>query len=223
MKKTLIFIVVMSFYNCFGWTDLTVNYMIVNAFKTLPVGLRLYLEENRKEILTGAESLSERDFKSKKEVEQFICEKMENLKKMIKRREKIKKIAYEFGKMFKAVAILSYPFSFEDSYYYRDYNRYAEYKIDKFLFAFKKIKKAELNAKGCKFLVESLYKKSSMLKKSIVNDYKIYESSSNFDDLSAAFGSGSLLFSDSCFTMSALGALIWLKVNGTLNGCLIIE
>ena len=222
MKKIVLFFLFFSL-SCFAWNDLTVDYMIVNAYKTFPSGLKLYLNNNRKDILKGAESVRERNFSSKKEVLDFICKEKEKIEKMIKTREKIKKIAFEFGRMFKGVAILSFPFAFENSFYSRDYRNYTSFKLEKFVFAFKRIDKKNLKAKSCKILVKSLYKESDTLKESIMNDYKIYGNSSQFDDLSAAFGSGSLLFSDSCFTMSALASSIWINVNGKLDGCLIVK
>ncbi len=221
MKKIIVLFV---FFNlsCFAWSGLTVNYMIVNAYKTFPSGLKLFLENNKRDILKGAKSINERDFSSKTEVLSFICKEKKKIENMIKNRQKVKNIAFEFGKMFKAVAILSFPFSFETSFYARDYGDYTNFKLEKFIFAFKRVKKEKLKANSCDFLVKSIYKESESLKKRIMDDYNIYGDSSHFDDLSAAFGSGSLLFSDSCFTMAALSANIWLRVNGKLNGCLIV-
>ncbi|GEM_PF-1856870 len=222
MKKLAFFVLFFAF-NSFGWSDLTVSYMIVNTYKTLPEGMKLYLDNNRKEILKGAESLKEENFSSPAEVQKFICSQKKKIEKMIKDRKKVKHIAFELGKLFKAIAILSYPFSFEDSFYSKDYENYTAYKLKKFVFAFKRIKKENLKANGCEILVKSLYRESRSLREKIMNDYSIYESSSNFDDLSAAFGSGSLLFSDTCFAMSAVAAEIWVNVNGKLKGCLIVE
>ncbi|BBB32598.1 hypothetical protein TTHT_1060 [Thermotomaculum hydrothermale] len=222
MKKIVLIFILCSL-PLFGWSDLTVNYMIVNAYKTFPEGLRLYLENNKKDILNGAKSVKESDFSSKKEIEAFVCMEKKIIERMIKNRQKIKKIAYEFGRMFKGIAILSYPFSFEKSFYSKDYNNYTEYKLEKFIFAFKKVNITNLKSNNCENLVKSLYRKSRELRVRIVNDYKIYGNSSQFDDLSAAFGSASLLFSDSCLTMSILSADIWLKANGSLSGCLTVK
>jgi len=222
MKKT-VFIFFLISLNCFSWSDLTVKYMIVNAYKAFPSGLKFYLEGYKREILKGTDSLKEEDFSSANEVEKFICREREKIAKMIKGRNKPKKVAFELGKMFKAVAILSYPFSFEQSFYSRDYRSYTEFKLPKFVFAFNRIKLKDFKGKKCSSLVDSLYDEASELKKKILEDYEIYENSSHFDDLSAAFGSGSLLFSKSCFLMSSLALDIWLEVNGSPEGALILK
>ncbi len=222
MKKIILLFFLVSL-NCFSWSDLTVKYMIVNAYKTFPSGLKFYLEGNKREILKGADSVKERDFSSLSEVRRFVCKEKRKIAEMIKNRKKPKKIAFELGRMFKAIAILSYPFSFDTSFYSRDYQSYAEYKLQKFVFAFNRVKLKDFRERECKILVKSIQKEASELKKMILEDYKIYENSSNFDDLSAAFGAGSLLFSKSCFAMSFLAVDIWLNVNGSPEGALIIK
>ncbi len=224
MKKAilllLLFVVPLSVY---GWSDLTVKYMVVTSFKTFPEGLRLYLDSERVSLLKGVESIDENDFYSVKEVESFVCKQGKRIEQMIKERKKVRDIAFETGRLLKGIAILSFPFSFDHSFYRKDYQAYCEYKLDKFIFAFQKLKKRNFETRNCKSIVKSLYKKSINLKKKILNDYEIYDNSSNFDDLSAAFGSGSLLFSDTCFAMSEIVSKIWESVNGSLEGSLILE
>ena len=222
MKKALMVLLFFSF-TCFGWSELAVKYMIVNAYKTLPTGLKLYLDNNKRDILRGAESVNAKDFNGIEDVKEFVCKEQRKIAKMIKERKKIKKVAFEFGRLFKAIAILSYPFAFETSFYSRDYNNYLDFKLEKFIFAFERKEVKDFKVKNCKKLVSLLVSKSSESKEKVLNDYKVYEDSSNFDDLSSAFGCGSLMFSYSCFTMSEIATSVWLRANGKIDGCLIVK
>ena len=71
MKKALMVLLFFSF-TCFGWSELAVKYMIVNAYKTFPTGLKLYLDNNKREILRGAESVNAEDFNSIDDVKEFV-------------------------------------------------------------------------------------------------------------------------------------------------------
>ncbi len=222
-KASAVLILLCLCVNVFSWSDLTVKYMVVQAYPSFPEGLRLFLDGNRRDLMRGLGSVSADHFENLKQLENFVCSQERKIEKMIKSREKVSEIAFEFGKLFKAIAIASYPFHFEKSSYSRDYSQYVESKLEKYPFAFKRITVNDLSKQNCNSLVKSIYRESGEFKEKIMNDYKIYETSENFDDLSASFGAGSLMFSKTCMAIASLSSKIWKKANGSLKGACIFK
>ena len=225
MKRVLVAVLLFTTlgFNVYSWSDLTVKYMLVQAYPSFPEGLRLFLDGNRRDLIKGLNAITQSDFKNLKQLEDFVCRQEKKIEKTIKNRKKVSDIAFEFGKLFKALAIASYPFHFEENYFSEDYSQYVESKLEKYIFAFKRISPDDLGKLNCGNLVKSIYRESGEFKNKIMKDYKIYETSDNFDDLSASFGAGSLMFSKTCMAIASVSSKIWKRANGSLKGSCIFK
>ncbi len=195
-----------------AWTPATRQYMAVTAFHAFPSDVRLVLNHHRKSFLEGASiPLSG---KSRNNLINDGCKIAEDLTAMLRSRPDFGVVARKLGHLMAITAELSNPYLNSTSSHGTDYSTYVEKKLDCFFFAgiplnFNDI--APRNVCIRLFHVPDLGKSHL---KAIEQDYKTYHNSRNFDDLSAAFGSGSLLFSDSCTEMVIVTSLLWNQASG---------
>ncbi|NOZ14188.1 MAG: hypothetical protein GXO69_11195 [Acidobacteria bacterium] len=191
----------------FAWTPATREYMAITAFHAFPADVRLVLNHQRKRYLKGASS--ELSGKSRNDLINEGCKISEELSAMLSSHPDFGIFAEKLGRLMAITAQLSDPYLDSASPHAADYRNYVEKKLDCFFFAgtpmqFSKITPRDICVRL--FHVPDLGKSHL---RAIEQDYKTYHNSRNFDDLSAAFGSGSLLFSDSCTEMVIITSLLW--------------
>jgi len=204
-----------------AWTPTTCKYMAVTAFRAFPSDVRLVLNHHRKSFLEGAsQSLSG---KSRNDLINEGCELGEQLETLLDAQPDFDQVAKKLGHLMAITAELSDPYLGSKSPHSVDYSAYVERKLDCFFFAgmplnFNRIVTRDVCVRL--FHVPDLGKSHL---KSIEQDYKTYQNSANFDDLSAAFGSGSLLFSDSCTEMVIITSLLWKQASGNAGDAAIFS
>ncbi|PJB77363.1 MAG: hypothetical protein CO090_08835 [Acidobacteria bacterium CG_4_9_14_3_um_filter_49_7] len=204
-----------------AWTPTTRKYMAVTAFRAFPSDVRLALNHHRKSFLDGASMpLSG---KSRNDLINEGCRLSEELAALLDSQPDFDQVAKKLGHLMAITAELSNPYLDSTSSQSSDYSTYVERKLDCFFFAgmplnFNKIVTRDVCVRL--FHVPDLGKSHL---KSIEQDYRTYRNSSNFDDLSGAFGSGSLLFSDSCTEMVIITSLLWNQAAGNADDAAIFS
>ena len=195
-----------------AWTPTTRQYMAVTAFRAFPSDVRLALNHHRKSFLNGATlPLS---VKSRNDLINDGCRISKELSIMLRSQPDFDRVAKKLGQLMAIAAQLSDPYLDSTSPHSADYRAYVEKKLDCFFFAGMPLQFNDISVRDvCVRLFHTPNLGKSYLK-AIEQDYKTYRNSSHFDDLSAAFGSGSLLFSDSCTEMVIITSLLWNQASG---------
>jgi len=219
MKLILSILLLAFFLNstiALSWTDSTCSYMAITSYSAFPEDLKLVLNKHRKEFVAGSKyNLSQL---SKTELNSFILKKQKEIEKTLKHGKNFKSIAYNLGILAKAISLVSYPFSGQSDFISNDYKLYAERKVFKFYYAYSPIFQEDIEKISLGKKIKTLSELANSFKSSIKNDYKFFKKSQNFDDLSASFGAASILFSDTCLTISQSVANIWQKAGGKVSG-----
>lgn len=199
----------------FSWTDATCSYMCVKTFSSFPVDLRISLNKYRKDFVDGSKyDLS--DFKAK-ELKEFSLKKAKEIEKLLKKGNDFRLIAYKLGVFSKSVCLLSYPFLGKNDFISKDYKLYAERKIFKFFYAYNPRFTEDIENLSIKEKLNNLEFLSKSFVKAIEKDYKYFKKSENFDDLSASFGAASILYSETCLTISKCVGTIWNNGGGNVS------
>lgn len=214
-SKEIIIVLICVFMSnlAFSWTDSTCNYMAIKAFSAFPKDLRISLNRYRKDFING----SKFDFPdySKDQLIDFSLKKAKDLKKMLKNGKNFKDISYNLGIYSKCVSLISYPFNENSDVMAKDYKLFAEKKIFKFFYVYSPVYNEDIENLSLKNKLENLRFLGNSFKDSIENDYKFFKKSENFDDLSASFGAASILFSETCLTISKSVGNLWKSAGGS--------
>jgi hypothetical protein len=189
--------------------------MAITAYSTFPQDLKLAIGKYKKDFVKG----SKYDFSdfSKAKLHKFCIKQRKKIIKLLDKRKKFQKVAYELGKLSKAIGLLSFPFLNKNNFFEQDYRNYAEKKIFKFYYAYSALYPEDIEQMSFDKKLKKLEKLSESFEESILNDYKEFKKSDNFDDLSASFGAASILFSETCLTISQVVSNIWKKSGGKVK------
>ncbi len=204
-----------------AWTPATRQYMAITAFQAFPVDVRLVLNHKRKAYLKGASS--ELSGKSRNDLINEGCEISEELVRMLTSRPDFRIFSEKLGKLMAITAQLSDPYLDSPSSHAADYRNYVEKKLDCFFFAGTPIQFNNITQKDICVRLFHVPDLGKTHLHAIEQDYKTYYNSRNFDDLSAAFGSGSLLFSDTCTEMVLITSLLWNQAAGNAKDAAIFS
>ncbi len=217
MKKLVValFFVLLMFLNGFAWTESTCNYIAITAYSTFQGDLKLAIGKYKRDFIAG----NKYDFSglSKDKLHKTCVRQRKKVLKLLKKGRDFKRVAYELGKLTKAISLLSYPFLNEENFFEKDYKLYAERKIFKFYYAFNPSFSEDIEKLSFEKKTDKLESLGKSFKEAILNDYKEFKSSENFDDLSASFGAASILFSETCLTVSQVVANIWQNAGGKVD------
>ncbi len=205
----------------FSWTPVTREYMAITAFRAFPSDVRLALNHHRKSFLKGA--TIPLDGKGKNELIDEGCRLYEEIGVLLAGRPDFAVIAEKLGKLMAITAQLSDPYLGSTSHHGADYRAYVEKKLDCFFFAGVPLDFGTVSKQGGCVRLFNIPKLGKSHLKAIEQDYKTYRTSANFDDLSAAFGSGSLLFSDTCTEMVIITSLLWENAAGNASDAAIFS
>lgn len=195
-----------------AWTPTTRQYMAVTAFRAFPSDIRLALNHHRKSFLDGA-SLPLCG-ESRNNLINDGCRISEEISAMLRSRPDFDRIAKKLGYLTAITAQLSDPYLDSTSPHGADYRAYVEKKLDCFFFAGIPLHFNDISTRDVCVRLFHIPGLGKSYLKAIEEDYKTYHNSSHFDDLSAAFGSGSLLFSDTCTEMVIVTSLLWDQASG---------
>ncbi|RLE18130.1 MAG: hypothetical protein DRJ14_04625 [Acidobacteria bacterium] len=206
------FILLLFTTSILAWTPQTRQYLAITAFRAFPTDVRLALNHHRKSFLSGASV--DLSGKTGNDLINDGCRISEEISTMLATRPDFRIIANKLGKLMAISAQLSDPYLDSKSPHADNYRNYVERKLDCFFFAGIPLTFKDISPKDVCVRLFHVPELGKAHLNAIEQDYKIYHDSSNFDDLSAAFGSGSLLFSDTCTEMVIITSLLWSQASG---------
>ena len=207
MRLLVMIVLIFSCLTVQAWTPKTRGYMAMKAFAGYPADLKQALKGHRDTYLQHAMDPDMPD--SSGALVNEGCILLERINKELSGQPRFRVVAADLGRLMAVMAEMGDPFLGENSATALDYRAYVERKLPRFFFAYQPLSFEEIRGIDPCVHLFSIRKMGDGFRKPIEDDYQRFGNSVRFDDRSAAFGCGALVFSDTCLEMCRTTILIW--------------